>query len=840
MIILRRNKKIVELFPIGSSKGALNSRRKPLFYGYLRLTRTNDQVRPYKFIVKKGDKESLFPPSEAMKILKKQNVYLIDGDEEIEEMLDSLNIEFKKTRICRHCTLEGYITVINRKSAYLSNKRYICKLCAEEEIKRELKYKGLSLSTFNNFKRMLDETGDLDKVLSIFDPKFNPVKNPDLTLFDKIVVGKDNTPKMEIDKIKIPNEFKKILKGHGKYLLPVQSLALQNGLLKGENLLIVSATASGKTLIGEIAGVPNAMNGKKFMFLTPLVALANQKYRDFKKKYEKLGLKVAIKVGMSRIKAKEELTLPDDDVKNADIVVGTYEGLDFLLRSGKAEDFGDLGTVVIDEIHMLDDKERGPRLNGLIKRLKSIFKDIQIIGLSATVQNPKEIAKEFEMKLVEYDRRPVPLERHLIFAKSEYEKTDIMTKLAKAEYKNVSKKGFHGQTIIFTNSRRKTHSIADYLTKRNIKAAAYHAGLSYSKKSRIEKDFANQKISTVVTTAALAAGVDFPASQVIFEALLMGNKWLSNNEFSQMLGRAGRPTYHDIGKVYLIPEVGRKYGEETEDMQAVSLLESDVDPIHVQYDEDDVLEQCLADICSGRVHTFEELKEDYINVDLPLGIEEAYDVIHDAGLVKEKDNKVSSTGYGKAVSVSFMDLKAAEYIRKSISPKNHDKKKKKRVNPLEIAVKLDPFENAYMSNRLNRRLGKALNINLSARLFADSTLDILSSGETISKLDPNLQDAIINMQIEFMSCKCKDRPFCKCFQEELSRRILKQRMIKKDPVDISKKLLKKYQIHSYAGDIFSWLDSVIRTLEAIRRIANAFKNQKVANECSRLIKTIEN
>ncbi|MEN6292430.1 MAG: DUF5814 domain-containing protein, partial [Methanobacterium sp.] len=417
---------------------------------------------------------------------------------------------------------------------------------------------------------------------------------------------------------------------------------------------------------------------------------------------------------------------------------------------------------------------------------------------------------------------------------------DIMTKLARAEYKNVSKKGFHGQTIIFTNSRRKSHSIADYLTKRNIKAAAYHAGLSYSKKSKIEKDFANQKISTVVTTAALAAGVDFPASQVIFEALLMGNKWLSNNEFSQMLGRAGRPTYHDIGKVYLIPEVGRKYGEETEDMQAVSLLESDVDPIYVQYDEDDVLEQCLADICSGRVHTFEELQNAYKNFDLPLGIEEAYDVIHDAGLVKEKDSKLSSTSYGKAVSVSFMDLKAAEYIRKSINPKNHAKNKKKRVDPLEIAVKLDPFENAYMSNRLNRRLGKALNINLSARLFADSTLDILSSGETLSKLEPSLQDALINMQIEFMSCKCQDRPFCNCFQEELSRRILKQRMLHKDPVDISKKLLKKYQIHSYAGDIFSWLDSVIRTLEAIRRIANAFKNQKIANECSRLIKTIEN
>jgi len=839
MIILRRNKKIVELFPIGSSKGALNSRRNPLFYGYLKLKRINDQIRPYKFIVKKGDKESLFPPSEALKILKKQNVYLVDGDAEIEEMLDSLNIEFKKTRICKHCTLEGYITVINRNSAYLHHNEYICRLCAEEEIKRELKYKGIDLSVFNNFKRMLDKTGDLDKVLSVFDPKFNPVTNPDLTLFDKITAEDQNAPKMRIDDIKIPEELKKILKRHGKYLLPVQHLALQNGLLKGENLLVVSATASGKTLIGEIAGVPNAIQGKKFIFLTPLVALANQKYRDFKKKYSKLGLKVAIKVGMSRINAKEELKLPDDDIKNADIVVGTYEGLDFLLRSGKAGDFGELGTVVIDEIHMLDDEERGPRLNGLIKRLKSLFKDIQIIGLSATVQNPEEIANEFSMKLVEYDKRPVPLERHLIFAKSEYEKTDIMTRLVRAEYKNISKKGFHGQTIIFTNSRRKTHSIADYLTKRNVKAAAYHAGLSYAKKSRIEKEFADQKISTVVTTAALAAGVDFPASQVIFEALLMGNKWLTNNEFSQMLGRAGRPSYHDIGKVYLIPEVGRKYGDETEDMQAVSLLESDVDPIHVQYSEEAVFEQSLADICSGRVHTFEELKKDYKNLDLPLTLDQVYDSIHDASLVRERDNKISPTRYGRAVSVSFLDLNAAEYIKRSINLKNHGKKKK-FIDPLEIALKLEPFENAYMSNRLNKRLSKALSINLSTRLFADSTLDILSSGETVSKLDPNLQDALINLQIDFMSCRCQDRPFCKCFQEELSRRILKQRMLKKDPVDISKKLLKDYQMHIYAGDIFSWLDSVIRTLEAIRRIANAFKQDKVAEDCSKIIRTIEN
>ena len=830
MIILRRNKKVIELFPIGSSKGALNSRRKPIFYGSLKIKRINNQIKPYKFIVKKGDKESLFPPSEAIKVLKKQNVYIIGKDEEIEEMLDSLHIKYKRTRICKHCTMGGHITIINPDIAYLFHNDYICRKCAEEEIKRELKARSIDLSAFNNFKKMLDKSGDLDKVLSIFNPNFNPLKNPDLTLFDKITTTKDDTKKVSMDEINIPEKLKKVFKKQGEYLLPVQTLALSNGLLEGNNLLVVSATASGKTLIGEIAGIPNALNGKKFMFLTPLVALANQKYRDFKKRYSKLGLNVAIRVGMSRINAKEELSLPDENIKSSDVVVGTYEGLDFLLRSGKAGDLGELGTIVIDEIHMLDDKERGPRLNGLIKRLNALFDNIQIIGLSATVKNPHEIAKEFHMKLVEYDKRPVPLERHLIFARSEYEKEDIMTKITRAEYKNISRKGFHGQSIIFTNSRRKTHSIADYLEKRNINAAAYHAGLSYAKKNRIEKDFAKQKISTVVTTAALAAGVDFPASTVIFESLTMGNKWLTNNEFSQMVGRAGRPSYHDIGKIYLIPEVGRKFDDETEDFMAVNLLESDVDPIHVEYSEDDTIEQFLADISSGRIKELEDFKKDYINMDIPLTFDEAFDILTDYGFIHERNGNVSPTPYGKAVAVSFLRYKDARYIKESLNTKN----------PLEIAISLKPFESAYMSNRVNRRLSKVLKINLSSRLFADSTLDILSSGDVISKLEANLRDPIINMQIDFFSCKCKDRPFCNCFQNEFSRQVLKERMMKKDPVDISKKFMRNYQIHTYAGDIFSWLDSVIRTLEAIRRIAKAFKNHKVANECSKLIKNIEN
>jgi helicase len=834
MIILRKNKKIVEMFPIGSAKGAVNTRRQPIFYGYLKLKRTGDKVRPYKFIVKKdSENESLFPPSEAIKILRKQNVYLIGEDPETEEMLKSLDIPFKRTLMCRHCTFEGFITLIRRDSSYLYHNEYICRKCAEEEIKRELKARSFDMSTFENFKRILDKTGDLNLVLSMFDPRFNPVKNPNLTLYDKISTGSDNIPKVSMDDLKIPLELKKILKGHGKHLLPVQALTLENGLLEGENLLVVSATASGKTLIGELAGVPGAMDGEKFIFLTPLVALANQKYRDFKKKYKKLGLKVSIRVGMSRINAKEELSIHDERVKDAEIVVGTYEGLDFLLRSGKSSELGNLGTVIVDEIHMLDDEERGPRLKGLIRRLQTLFPDLQIIGLSATVKNPREIADEFGMKLVEYDRRPVPLERHLIFARSEHDKEDLMSKLARQEYKNVSAKGYKGQTIIFTNSRRKTHSIADYLIKRGVKAAAYHAGLSYAKKNRIEKDFLKQEMSTVVTTAALAAGVDFPASQVIFETLTMGNKWLTPNEFSQMLGRAGRPSYHDMGKVYLIPEIGLKYDDETEDMRAVALLESDVEPINVHYSEDAVVEQVLSDICAGTAQNIHELKIAYRKEDIPIDINQACNLILDHGLAVEKKGRILPTRYGRAVSMSFLNYMDGDHIKTSI-------RSSKPIQTLDIATELQPFENAYLSSRISQKLAKALRANISSRLFADSTLDILSSADAISKLEPKFQELLINLQMEFLSCRCKDRPFCDCFQEELSRRILKYRMLKYDPADISKKLLKDYGIHAYAGDIFSWLDSIIRALEAVRRIADAFNNVKMVKECSQLIKKIEN
>ncbi|MBE6499828.1 MAG: DEAD/DEAH box helicase [Methanobrevibacter thaueri] len=861
MLVLKKIKKQWRLYPIGSPKGALNTKREPEFVGNIKFTNKDDSlaisrfIADYNFQDNSSLNEKLFPPSEVIKLLRSQAVFLATPDEKVESFLKSLNIKVRHTQVCDFCAYDGNITIVNSDFSYKHNNQLICKDCAHDTIKEEIKLHGFDKKIFRNLKTILEKTGSLEKTLLVLSPHFDPLKNKNLTLFDKTKKSKHIIPPVDMKRLKIPKKFKKILLDSGNTnLLPVQYLAIKEGLLKGEDLLVVSATGSGKTLVGELAGITKALKGKKFVFLTPLVALANQKYRDFKKKYSKLGLNVAIKVGRNRVKAKGELNLPDADVSKADIVVATYEGIDYLLRNGNFSALTNLGVILIDEIHMIDDEDRGTRLNGLIKRIKHLYPKTQIIGLSATVKNPEFLASQFNMKLVEYSQRPVPLERHLVYVRNESQKRHIMQRLVKKEYNTKSKKGFKGQTIIFTNSRRKTHQIANFLNNKRINAQAYHAGLSYYKKEKIEKDFDKGKISCVVTTAALAAGVDFPASQVIFDSLVMGNKWINPNEFSQMLGRAGRPSYHDRGIVYLLPEVGNVFAGESEEAMALDLLESNSEDVYIEYDEESSYEQILADISSTSIKTFDELNKFYKTIDVPISIKVAVDEMDDLGLINRVSNKLEVTKYGRATSVSFLSIPQAEFIKNTLYDRNYlinyvglspmykkkDKFDKLKVLILAMALDLEMFENAYLSSVIHNQISNALKIKFSTRLFAESTLDIISSGESIGKVDKKFQDALIRIQADFLQCKCQERPFCQCLQKGISEVIVHERLKGKDPQDISTKLFRKYQIQVYPGDIFSWLDNYVKNLDAIKRIAKAYNKNNIVKKTNYLIKKIEN
>ena len=151
--------------------------------------------------------------------------------------------------------------------------------------------------------------------------------------------------------------------------------------------------------------------------------------------------------------------------------------------------------------------------------------------------------------------------------------------------------------MVFTNSRRKCESIAKFLNHNNVSAEAYHAGLTYQERFKIENLFNNQKISCVVTTAALAAGVDFPASQAIFESLAMGIKWLTVAEFEQMCGRAGRYGKHNQAKAMILCEPGKSYNAgqlDSEEKIALSLLKGKIETIFQDPDEDKMYTEVLA------------------------------------------------------------------------------------------------------------------------------------------------------------------------------------------------------------------------------------------------------
>ena len=581
-----------------------------LFRAILELKETDAGPRPRRLRIDEGGGEDLRSPDQFVELARRATRIRISeqtsrrGRERLREMLDGYQLDAKVVRTCRFCASAGRYAPITSETAIEADGESICPDCASEELDRQLAFEGsITGDARERLEELLLEVQDLDRITNLLSGQLDP----DLTKFDEISATTEDVDPVRVDSLDLHPGIQQQLEGRFDTLLPVQSLAVEHGATDGEDQLVVSATATGKTLVGEMAGLDRVLNGDgKMLFLVPLVALANQKYNDFKDRYGDM-VDVSLRVGASRI--ADEGGRFDSQ---ADIIVGTYEGIDHALRTGK--DLGTVSTVVIDEVHTLGEDERGHRLDGLISRLKYYCErgtteasrheragdarehpDTQWIYLSATVGNPSQLAKKLRATLIEFEERPVPIERHVTFADGR-EKIETEKKLVKRAFDNKSSKGYRGQTIIFTNSRRRCHQIS---RKLNYSSAPYHAGLDNRKRKQVEQQFADQDLAAVVTTAALAAGVDFPASQVIFDSLAMGIEWLTVQEFSQMLGRAGRPDYHDKGTVYVLVEPDCTYHnsmEMTEDEAAFKLLKGEMEPVITRYDEGAAVEETLANV----------------------------------------------------------------------------------------------------------------------------------------------------------------------------------------------------------------------------------------------------
>jgi len=632
----------------------------------LETKETDAGPRPGRFRVVRDGREEPRPPEEFVDLARAASRIRISeqtsaaGRRELEALLDGYQLEALVVRTCRRCADAGRYAPITDETAIEHNDERICRDCAERELDRELSYAGgFTAAAEERLRELLYETGDLDRIVGLLDGGLDP----DLTKYDEVSATVDDVTPVRTDELDLHPALAERLTGRFDELLPVQSLSVHDGLLSGRDQLVVSATATGKTLVGELAGVDRALRGGgKLLFLVPLVALANQKHADFRERYGDV-LDVTLRVGGSRIGGDGATFDP-----GADVIVGTYEGIDHALRTGR--DVGDVGTVVIDEVHTLKEPERGHRLDGLISRLKHYTEErrggagdgrgrdpAQWIHLSATVGNPEWLAGRLDAALVEFEERPVPIERHVTFADAR-EKVRIENRLVRREFDAESSKGYRGQTIVFTNSRRRCHEIS---RKLEYDSAPYHAGLDYGRRTRVERQFGEGELAAVVTTAALAAGVDFPASQVIFDSLAMGIEWLSVQEFEQMLGRAGRPDYHDRGRVYLLVEPDCTYhrsSDRTEDEVAFALLKGEMEDVRTVYDGPTAAAETLANITVAGADA-KRLNDRMIG-EIPTT--QAVGTLLDWGFIDGLD----PTPLGRAVTTHFLSPDRAFRIREGI------------------------------------------------------------------------------------------------------------------------------------------------------------------------------
>jgi len=415
---------------------------------------------------------------------------------------------------------------------------------------------------------------------------------------------------VKISELNVPESVREVLQAQGICeLFPPQAECIREGVLEGKNILLASPTASGKTLIAELCALKHVLEGGgKAIYLCPLRALASEKFEEFKK-YTNIqkpdGGKVSVGISTG------DFDTADNWLANYDIIITTNEKADSLLRH-RAEWIDNISAVIVDEIHLLNEASRGPTLEIVLARLMQYNANIQILALSATINNVDEIAGWLNAKYIVTNWRPINLKEGVIlqdeiqYREGERRKIEQETRITTINMVlNTLRNG--GQALIFASTRKNAVSAAKQvashmdkilvpksgskIVKKSLEeqtkgalekeahkileagehtqigeelaglvrcgVAYHHAGLSGAQRTIIEQGFKDRKIKVLTATPTLAWGVNLPARTVIiqdyrrFEAGL-GNYPIPVLDYKQMAGRAGRPKYDKFGESVIV------------------------------------------------------------------------------------------------------------------------------------------------------------------------------------------------------------------------------------------------------------------------------------------------
>ena len=356
---------------------------------------------------------------------------------------------------------------------------------------------------------------------------------------------------------------------------PVQEEAMLTWFTSEQGVLVCAPTGTGKTLIAEAALFEALHLGKRAYYTTPLIALTDQKFRDIQESAVKWGFS-ADDVGLVTGNRKVN---PD-----AKILVVVAEILLNRLLDTDAFDFDDVWSVVMDEFHSFNDRERGIVWEFGLSMLP---KHVRTLLISATVGNSMEFASwlnrvhDRNLKLVQSHDRKVPLSFHWVDDKILPDHIEEMVSGVEEARQT--------PTLLFCFNRSQCWTIAELLKGKKCVdktqqktlsdelekydwsqgvgpklkqilirgVGVHHAGVLPRYRQIVEDLFQKKLLSVCVCTETLAAGINLPARSIVMPTLLKGPrgkmKVVEAASAHQMFGRAGRPQFDDRGYVFSMP-----------------------------------------------------------------------------------------------------------------------------------------------------------------------------------------------------------------------------------------------------------------------------------------------
>ena len=308
------------------------------------------------------------------------------------------------------------------------------------------------------------------------------------------------------------SEFPSYAKFPFKTFNPVQSRVLEIHD-KDANAIIAAATSAGKTVCAEMMMSHEVRRrGGKAMYLAPLRALAKEKIDDWTDKSHHFGdLNLSICTGDYRLTPERR-----KELESANQILMTSEMLNSRCRNFKSEQnnwLKDVGTLVVDEAHLLTVPGRGDHLEVGLMKFSQIAPNARIVFLSATMPNVKQLAEWVSYSLTQKDTylinskfRPCPLGIHYetyydrgSYDDKELEKVNAALQIV-MEYPD-------DKFLVFVHTKRTGQLMKKWLTEAGIKCEYHNADLEKSKRHKVEKDFREDKgMRVIVATSTLAWG----------------------------------------------------------------------------------------------------------------------------------------------------------------------------------------------------------------------------------------------------------------------------------------------------------------------------------------------